>query len=215
MSIQRVNEVSKFDAYPMPRIDGLLDPLGQAHFLSTLDLTKEYWQIPLMEESKEKTAFATPVGLFQFKYMPFGLHGAAATFQWLMDKVLGHLSHCAAAYIDDIVIFSRTWGEHLDHLRQVLLALRQARMTANPGKVPGPYMEMVIPSWRGVLLLASQGTPQEHREELSRNSSFPKVLKHSKPSALLKEAETSIFKRVITCYHAEHQGICITFEKLY
>ncbi|KAF7252000.1 hypothetical protein EYD10_02454 [Varanus komodoensis] len=132
--LPRVNEVSKFDTYLMPQIDGLLDPLGQAHFLLTPDLTKGYWQIPLMEESKEKTAFATPVGLFQFKYMPFGLHGAAATFQRLMDKVLGHLSHCAAAYIDDIVIFSRTWGEHLVHLWQVLLALRQAGLTANPGK---------------------------------------------------------------------------------
>ncbi len=89
---RKVNAVSKFDAYPMPRVDELLDRLGAARFYSTLDLTKGYWQIPLSPLSKEKTAFTTPFGLHQFITLPFGLFGASATFQRLMDKVLGHIA---------------------------------------------------------------------------------------------------------------------------
>ncbi len=85
---RKVNAVSKFDAYPMPRVDELLDRLGTARFYSTLDLTKGYWQIPLSHLSKDKSAFTTPFGLHQFVTLPFGLFGAPATFQRLMDKIL-------------------------------------------------------------------------------------------------------------------------------
>ncbi len=74
-----VNAVSKFDMYPMPRVDELLDRMGTARFYSTLDLTKGYWQIPLSPVSKEKTAFTTQFGLHQFVTLPFGLFGAPAT----------------------------------------------------------------------------------------------------------------------------------------
>ncbi|XP_041102688.1 uncharacterized protein LOC121313985 [Polyodon spathula] len=134
VDFRKVNAISKFDAYPMPRVDELLDRLGKARFLSTLDLTKGYWQIPLTPSSKEKTAFATPDGLFHFKTMPFGLHGAPATFQRLMDKVLCPHHQYAAAYIDDVVIFSSTWKEHLDRLAAVLQSLREAGLTVNLGK---------------------------------------------------------------------------------
>ncbi|CAM4525512.1 unnamed protein product [Lepidochelys olivacea] len=78
MDFCKVNAISHFDAYPMPWVDELLERLGQAEFISTLDLTKGYWQIPLTPTSRAKTAFPTPFGLFQFTVMPFGLHGAAA-----------------------------------------------------------------------------------------------------------------------------------------
>ena len=64
---RKVNEISKFDAYPMPRVDELLEKIGNARYITTLDLTKGYWQIPLTPRAKEKTAFATPDGLFQYK----------------------------------------------------------------------------------------------------------------------------------------------------
>ncbi len=99
---RKVNAVSKFDAYPMPRVDELLDRLGTARFYSTLDLTKGYWQIPLSPLSKEKSAFTTPFGLHQFVTLPFGLFGAPATFQRLMDKILRPHTAYAAAYLDDI-----------------------------------------------------------------------------------------------------------------
>ncbi len=78
---RKVNAVSKFDAYPMPRVDELLDRLGAAHIYSTLDLTKGYWQIPLPPLSKEKTALTTPFGLHQFVTLPlqeWGGGGVAA-----------------------------------------------------------------------------------------------------------------------------------------
>ncbi len=103
---RKVNAVSKFDAYPMPRVDELFDRLGAARFYLTLDLTKGYWQIPLSPLSKEKTAFTTPFGLHQFVTLPFGFFGAPATFQRLMDKVLRPHSAYASAYLDDIIIHS-------------------------------------------------------------------------------------------------------------
>ncbi len=131
---RKVNAVSKFDAYPMPRVDELLDRLGAARFYSTLDLTKGYWQIPLSPLSKEKTAFTTPFGLHQFVTLPLGLFGAPATFQRLMDKVLRPHSAYAAAYLDDIIIHSNDWQRHMEHLRAVLKALRVAGLMANPRK---------------------------------------------------------------------------------
>lgn len=77
--------VFTFDAYPMPHVDTLIHWVAPAKYLSTLDLTKGYWHISLDEEAMEKTAIATPSGLYHFTKMPFRLHGAAVLFQWLMD----------------------------------------------------------------------------------------------------------------------------------
>ena len=131
---RRLNTVTRADAYPMPRIDDLIDRLGQAQYISTLDLTKGYWQVPVNGPDQHKTAFTTPYGLYQFKRMPFGLKGAPATFQRLMDQVLRGLSGFAAAYLDDVIIFSSTWAEHLWHLEEVLNRLKEARLTAKPKK---------------------------------------------------------------------------------
>lgn len=87
-----LNCTTKVDSYPTPRIDGLIDRLGKAKYLTTIDLSKGYWQVPLTTRFRDLTAFRTPWGL-----MPFGLHGALATFQRLMDKVLRGLSHFASA----------------------------------------------------------------------------------------------------------------------
>ncbi len=131
---RKVNAVSKFDAYPMPRVDELLDRLGTARIYSTLDLTKGYWQIPLSPLSKEKSAFTTPFGLHQFVTLPFGLFGAPAAFQRLMDKILRPHTAYAAAYLDDIIIYSQDGQQHMVHLREVLRALRGVGLTANPKK---------------------------------------------------------------------------------
>ncbi len=128
---RRVNEVS---GYPMPRVDELIDRLGRARFISTLDLTKGYWQVPLTEEAKPKTAFSTPSGHWQYRVLPFGLHGAPATFQQLMDVLLRPHQAYAAAYLDDVIVHSESWEEHLERLRRVLMELRRAGLTANPRK---------------------------------------------------------------------------------
>ena len=129
---RRLNSESLADAYPMPRIDDLIDRLGKARYISTLDLTRGYWQVPMAKASRHLTAFTTPFGLFQFRVMPFGLQGAPATFQRLMDKVLQGLEDYAAAYIDDLVIHSTTWEEHLTQIQTVFQRLRLAGLTAKP-----------------------------------------------------------------------------------
>lgn len=118
----------------MPRIDDLLDRIGSATFITTLDLCKGYWQVPLEASSRPYTAFRTPAGLFQFTVMRFGLHGAPATFQHLMDKVLQGYEAFSAAYLDDVVIFSGTREEHVQHLRAVLEKIQAAGLTLNVAK---------------------------------------------------------------------------------
>ena len=119
----RLNSGSLTDAYPISRIDDLIYQLGKARYISTLDLTRGYWQVPMAKASRHLTAFTTSFGLFQFRVMSFGLQGAPATFQRLMDKVLQGQEDYAAAYIDDLVIHSTTWEEHLTQIRTVFQRL--------------------------------------------------------------------------------------------
>jgi len=134
-----LNSVTKPDPFPLPRIDDLLDQLGKSQYFSTLDLAAGYWQIKVDKESREKTAFTTQQGLFEFKVMPFGLTNAPAVFQRLMQKVLSGLNpdegpDFVEVYIDDVLIFSRTMQDHLNHLRQVLERLRRAGLKLKPSK---------------------------------------------------------------------------------
>ena len=126
---RKVNAVSKFDAYPMPRINEMLDSIGDATYITTLDLAKGYWQVPMDKRDREKTAFSSPLGLMQFTVMPFGLSGAPATFQRLMDQTLRGLNEFLGVYLDDIVIYSHTWEEHLHHIEEVLKRLKDAGLT--------------------------------------------------------------------------------------
>ena len=130
---RKLNALSSCDAYPMPRIDDLIDRLGKACYITTLDLAKGYWQVPLASESRAKTTFSSPLGLFQFTVMPFGLQGAPATFQRLMDSVVSGLDFCAA-YLDDLIVHSETWKEHLTHLEHVFVRLEQAGLTVKASK---------------------------------------------------------------------------------
>lgn len=109
---RKVNEVAIFDIFLMPRVEEMLEKIGQAKYITMLDLTKGYWQIPVTPMDKEKTAFGMHWGLFQFNRMPFGLHGAAASFQCLMDRTLAPHQTYADAYINDIIIFSADREPH-------------------------------------------------------------------------------------------------------
>ena len=132
---RRLNAVTRKDSYPLPRIDDSLDSLGQAKYFSTLDLASGYWQIGLTEEAREKSAFCTTSGLFQFKVMPFGLTNAPATFQRLMERILAGLQwQICLVYIDDIIIFSRSAEEHLQQLQTVLSRLQAAGLKLKPKK---------------------------------------------------------------------------------
>jgi len=134
VDFSKLNAVSSLDPYPMPRVNELIERLGKAKYLTTLDLCKGYWQVPLADSAKELTAFRVPSGLYHFKFMPFGLQGATANFQRLVDWVLRGMDHFAAAYIDDIVIFSDLWEEHLDHLTEVFNKIHHAGLVVNAKK---------------------------------------------------------------------------------
>ena len=134
IDFRKVNAQSHFDAYPMPRLEDLIECLGEARFITTLDLCKGYWQVPLAKQDRPYSAFRTPQGLFQFTVMPFGLQGAPATFQRLMDYVLEGTEAYAAAYLDDIVIYSASWREHLGHLSDVWQRIQKAGLTVHPKK---------------------------------------------------------------------------------
>ena len=95
---------------------------------------KGYWQVPVAAQDRHKTAFTTPMGLFQFRVTPFGLSGAPASFQRMTDQLLDGIQDYAAAYLDDLVIFSSTWEDHLKQLQEILSRLRQAGLTAKPTK---------------------------------------------------------------------------------
>ena len=115
-----LNELTKKDVYPLPRIDDCLSALGGCTYYSIFDLASGYWQIPIREEDKEKTAFLAPDGLFEFNVMPFGLCNAPATFQRLMDRCLAGLKwQSVLVYLDDIVVFSKDFESHIKHLEEV------------------------------------------------------------------------------------------------
>ncbi|CAM4425854.1 unnamed protein product [Lepidochelys kempii] len=131
---RKLNAVTRPDNYPMPRTDELLEKLGRAQFISTLDLTKGYWQVPLDESAKERSAFITHLGLYEFNVLPFGLRNAPATFQRLVDGLLAGLGEYAVAYLDDVAIFSDSWADHLEHLQKVLERIREAGLTVKGKK---------------------------------------------------------------------------------
>ena len=131
---RRLNSLTRQTPFYMPRIDEVLEGVGQASFISKLDLTKGYYQIPVRAEDIPKTSFICHRGRYEFTRMPFGVKNAPAVFQQLMQAVLHDTLTYATAYMDDIIIYSRSWSEHLQHIRNVLDRLQKANLTVNPAK---------------------------------------------------------------------------------
>lgn len=124
---RRLNEVTVKDVYPLPRIDDMLAALAGKKYFTSLDAASGYWQIPMEASSIPLTAFICHEGLFEFEVMPFGLTNAPATFQRMMNAVLGDLLwHKCFVYLDDILVFGSTFEEHLGNLRTVFDRMRQA-----------------------------------------------------------------------------------------
>ncbi|UYV82368.1 hypothetical protein LAZ67_21001831, partial [Cordylochernes scorpioides] len=130
-----LNKMTKKDVYPLPWVDDALDCLRGANIYSTIDLKAGYWQIGIDEADREKTAFITPDGLFEFKIMPFGLCNAPATFERMMDNLLKGLRWTIClCYLDDVVIFADNFPDHLRRLEVVLNCFKRAGLKLNPGK---------------------------------------------------------------------------------
>lgn len=130
-----LNKQTVKDRFPLPRTEELLDRVGSAKFFSKLDLRSGYWQIPVTPADQPKTAFRTRYGHYEWKVMPFGLTNAPACFQRLVNSLFSrYLDKFIVVYLDDILIFSNTAEEHLEHLRLVLEVLRQERLYAKLSK---------------------------------------------------------------------------------
>ena len=125
-----LNAMTEDDSFPLPRIEVLLHRASSAKLFSKLDLASGFHQIEVQPDARPLTAFRLPEpvngsSLWQWKVMPFGLRNAPPTFQRAMTEALRGLDHCAVVYIDDILIFSQTKEEHLQHLRMVFEALKR------------------------------------------------------------------------------------------
>ncbi len=133
---RELNSTTKSALFHLPRIEYLLDLLGESKFFSTLDLASGYWQIRVHPDSVEETAFVTHQGLYEFRVTPFGLKNAPAVFQGLMQRVLRglnpeHKAPFVSVYQEDILIISRTFEEHLKHIQLVLERLMSAGLSSN------------------------------------------------------------------------------------
>ena len=130
-----LNAVTTPDAYPLPLIEECINSLADMQWFSTLDMNSGYWQIPVAEQDKEKTAFITKYGLFHFLRMPFGLSNAPATFQRTMNLVLSGLIWVnVIVYLDDVNVIGRTFQENLANLRVVLSHFRKYGLKLKPHK---------------------------------------------------------------------------------
>lgn len=132
---RQLNKHTKLDANPLPLIDAMLQSLISRRVFSTLDMATGYWQIPLSEDAKQKTAFTTSEGLYQFKVLPFGLATSPPQFQRMMDAVLEELKDKEVfVYIDDVLVATETEEKHLEILQRIFNAFREANLKFKPQK---------------------------------------------------------------------------------
>ena len=130
---RKLNAITVKDNYPIPLIEETLDTLKGAKYFTSLDLASGYWQIALHETAKQKTAFITHKGLYQFEVLPFGLSNAVSAFQRTMEVILEGVEN-VKVYLDDILIFSDTFEDHLKHLEAVFRKLSEANLKIKPSK---------------------------------------------------------------------------------
>ncbi|KAG1463471.1 hypothetical protein G6F56_005276 [Rhizopus delemar] len=128
LDYRKLNQMTVCNAYPLPLIAELLDSLGGARFFTTMDMAFGYWQVPMAQDSIEKTGFVTKKGIFEFLVMPFGLTSAPSTFQAMMNSILGdYVGKFCLVFIDDVLVFGgSTLQEHGEMVEKVLLKCREA-----------------------------------------------------------------------------------------
>ncbi|UYV72561.1 hypothetical protein LAZ67_9003705, partial [Cordylochernes scorpioides] len=170
---RKLNKVTKKDVYPLPRNDDVLDSLTGTKFFSSMDLRTGYWQIEIDEEDREKTAFITPDGLYEFRVMPFGLCNAPATFERMMDKLLAGLKWTIClCYLDDIIVYATSFKEHIERLGKVLRCIQQAGLCINHEKCRFGSREIKV---LGHLVTESGIRPDPDKIEAITNFPTPKT----------------------------------------
>ena len=132
---RKLNQLMVKDSYPLPRIEDIFATLGQSKYFTSLDLKSGYHNIAVAPQDREKTAFCTRTALYQYNVLPFGLSVSGAIFSRMISKVLHSIEgKFAMAYLDDILIFSKTFEEHLEHIKEVFIRLEKANLCLNKKK---------------------------------------------------------------------------------
>ena len=132
---RRLNAVTVKDAFPLPRIDDIFDQLSDSVYYTKFDFKSGYFQVPLAIEDRPKTAFSTRDNRYQFAVLPQGITNGPATFQRIVNHILRPSRwKYALAYIDDVIIFSKNFEEHMQHLNEICQVLKNARFRHNPDK---------------------------------------------------------------------------------
>ncbi|UYV82907.1 hypothetical protein LAZ67_22001343, partial [Cordylochernes scorpioides] len=172
---RKLNNVTVKDVYPISRIDEVMDTLqGSTHF-SAIDLRSGYWQVEVEERDKEKTAFTTAHGLYEFNVMPFGLCNAPATFERNMENMLGNLRwQICLCYLDDVIIYSPDFPTHLKRLEAVFRCFRESNLRLNDKKCRFAFEELEI---LGYITSKHGIKPAEHNIKAVRNFPRPKKVK--------------------------------------
>ena len=176
IDFRKLNAVTSKDSYPLPRTDDTLDRLQGTRYFSTLDLMSGYWQCEMHESSREKTAFITYGGLYEFKVLPFGLCNAPSTFQRSMESVLGDLKwKVCVIYLDDIIVFSKTFEEHLEHLSAVFDRFREANIRLKPSKCTFGQSKV---TYLGHIISRDGIQPDPEKVRLVQEFPVPRTVKH-------------------------------------
>ncbi|UYV65871.1 K02A2.6-like, partial [Cordylochernes scorpioides] len=172
---RKLNNVTVKDVYPIPRIDEVLDTLQGSKYFSAIDLKSGYWQVEVEEKDKEKTAFTTAHGLYEFNVMPFGLCNAPATFERNMENMLGNLRwQICLCYLDDVIIYSSDFSTHLKRKKAVLRCFREANLKLNNKKCQFAFEELEI---LGHITNQHGIKPAEHNIKAIRDFPWPKKIK--------------------------------------
>ncbi len=139
---RKVNALTRKDVFPLPRVDDCVEAVGNARYLTKIDCLRGFWQVPLTDRAKDISCFSTLGKTYKFNVMPFGLTNAPATFQRLMAEVTKNVPN-VAVYLDDVVVYSHSWSDHLAQLDALFSALDNAGLVINITKSEFVYAQLV------------------------------------------------------------------------
>ena len=165
------NDITKKDSYPLPHIRDLINKMEGSKYWTALNATSDYWSMPSVEEDKEKTAFSVPRGKFEFNVTPYGLCNAGASYERMIDICLAGLpADRVLTCMDDIVILSSTFVEHISSLESLFQRLRSAGVTLKSSKCIFSIEKVDILGYE----LSSEGIkPQKRLTEAIRSFQCP------------------------------------------
>ncbi|KAL8584417.1 hypothetical protein ACOMHN_032037 [Nucella lapillus] len=172
---RKLNKIIVFDSEPMPDVEQMFASVGQSQYYTRLDLTKGYWQIPTDPQHRKYTTFSTPQGQFQWITMPFGLKTAGAVFSHIMRMFLSKVDISPIQnFIDDVLISTVTWDEHLSVLRKFFTVLREAQLSAKQSKCFVGCSEV---PFLGFVLRQGRVTPDDDKTSKIRDAKPPTTKK--------------------------------------